>query len=40
MLLVTDADEMSHIMRKLDFCICEDKGADQLHSNCEADQHG
>ena len=25
-------------MRKLDFCLCENKGADQLHSNCEADQ--
>ena len=26
-------------MRKPDFCLCENKGADQLHSNCEADQH-
>ena len=25
-------------MRKRDFCLCENKGADQLHSNCEADQ--
>ena len=25
-------------MRKLDFCLCENKGADQLRSNCEADQ--
>ena len=25
-------------MRKTAFCICENKGADQLHSNCEADQ--
>ena len=25
-------------MRKPDFCICENKGADQLHSNCAADQ--
>ena len=25
-------------MRKPDFCICENKGADQLRSNCEADQ--
>ena len=24
-------------MRKPDFCLCENKGADQLHSNCEAD---
>ena len=25
-------------MRKTDFCIGENKGADQLRSNCEADQ--
>ena len=25
-------------MRKPTTCICENKGADQLHSNCEADQ--
>ena len=25
-------------MRKLDFCICENKGADKLCSNCTADQ--
>ena len=25
-------------MRKSDFCLCENKGADQLRSNCEADQ--
>ena len=25
-------------MRQLDFCLCENKGADQLRSNCEADQ--
>ena len=25
-------------MRKTAFCICENKGADQLHSNCTADQ--
>ena len=25
-------------MRKLDFCICENKDADQLHGNREADQ--
>ena len=29
----------SRVMRKLDFCLCENKGADQLRSNCEADQH-
>ena len=26
-------------MRKPDFCLCENKGADQLCSNCTADQH-
>ena len=26
------------VMRKPDFCLCENKGADQLRSNCEADQ--
>ena len=25
-------------MRKPDFCLCEKKGADQLYSNCTADQ--
>ena len=25
-------------MRKLDFCLCENNGADQLRCNCEADQ--
>ena len=25
-------------MRKLDFGLCENKDADQLYSNCEADQ--
>ena len=25
-------------MKKKDFCLCENKGADQLRSNCEADQ--
>ena len=29
---------LSRIMRKPDFCPCENKGADQLRSNCEADQ--
>ena len=26
-------------MRKRDVCICENKGADRLHSNCAADHH-
>ena len=26
-------------MRKADFCLWENKGADQLCSDCEADQH-
>ena len=29
---------MSRVVRKRDFCLCENKGADQLRSNCEADQ--
>ena len=29
---------MSNVMRKLDFCLCENKGADQLRSKYEADQ--
>ena len=31
-------DEVSRIMRKLDFCLCENKGTDQLCSICKADQ--
>ena len=29
---------MSRVMRKQTFCICENKGADQLRGNREADQ--
>ena len=29
---------MSHLMRKATICICENKDADQLHGNREADQ--
>ena len=29
---------MSCVMRKPDFCLCVNKDADQLRSNCEADQ--
>ena len=29
---------MSRDARKPDICLCENKGADQLRSNCEADQ--
>ena len=29
---------MSHVIRKLTFCICENKDADQLCGNREADQ--
>ena len=25
---------MSHVTRKPDFCLCENKGTDQLRSNC------
>ena len=30
---------LSHVMRKPAFCICENKGADQLRDNHTADQH-
>ena len=30
---------MSRVMRKPGFCICENKGADQLSGNCAANQH-
>ena len=29
---------MSHVMRKSKFCLCDNKAADQLYSNCTADQ--
>ena len=29
---------LSRIVRKPDFCLCENKGADQLRGNREADQ--
>ena len=29
---------MSRVMRKTDFCICKNKDADQLRSNCAANQ--
>ena len=29
---------MSRFMRKQDFCLCKNKGTDQLCSNCTADQ--
>ena len=29
---------LSHLIRKPKICICENKDADQLRSNCEADQ--
>ena len=32
------SEHMSRIMRKPNFCICENKDADQLRGNCEADQ--
>ena len=37
-LLIFSVTHMSPVMRKRDFCLCENKGADQLHSNCKADQ--
>ena len=38
-LVGTLGTKLSPIMRKLTFRICETKGADQLCSNCTADQH-
>ena len=35
---LSDYVEMSRIVRKPDFCLCENKGADQLRGNREADQ--
>ena len=32
-----DYHKLGH--EKLAFCICENKGADKLHGNCEADLH-
>ena len=29
---------LSRVLRKPDNCLCENKGADQLRSKCEADQ--
>ena len=37
--IVKIIDNMSSVMRKPVFCICINKGADQLRSNCAADQH-
>ena len=36
---LVDIHYMSLIMRKPYFCLCENKGADQLCSNCTTDQH-
>ena len=33
-----NAPHMSRVMRKPDFCLCKNKSADQLCSNCTADQ--
>ena len=30
--------DISRVLRKPAFCICKNKGADQLHSNCTVDQ--
>ena len=37
-LKVLHEHEMSRVVRKQDYCLCENKDADQLRSNCEADQ--
>ena len=36
--IIVLATKLSRILRKPDFCLCENKGADQLCSNCTADQ--
>ena len=36
--IIATHPNMSRVMRKPDFCICENKGADQLRGNREADQ--
>ena len=36
--VVLEEFHLSRIVRKLDFCLCENKGADQLRGNREADQ--
>ena len=35
---ITDMNDMSRLMRKTTICICENKDADQLRGNREADQ--
>ena len=35
---LVNQSNLSRIVRKPDYCLCENKGADQLRSNCEADQ--
>ena len=37
-LVLAPKHRLSRIVRKRDYCLCENKGADQLRSNCEADQ--
>ena len=31
-------EQVSRVMRNPDICLCKNKGADQLRSNCKADQ--
>ena len=33
-----ECHNLSRVIRKSDVCLCKNKGADQLHSNCKADQ--
>ena len=37
-ILTKDIFQLSLVMRKPDFCICENEDADQLRGNREADQ--
>ena len=39
-LIHTDCDDLSHVMRKQDFCLCENIGADQLCSIIHGIIHG
>ena len=36
--VATCKEKVSRVVRKPDFCICENKDTDQLRGDCEADQ--
>ena len=37
--LFLQGGKMSRVINKMDLCVCRNKDADQLCSNCTADQH-